>query len=203
MLNFSKHTLPNGLKIIVHEDTTTPLAAVNVLYHVGSRDENPERTGFAHLFEHLMFGGSKNIPDYDGPLQLAGGDNNALTTNDMTNYYETLPATNLETGFWLESDRMMQLAYSEQSLATQRNVVIEEFKQRYLNQPYGDVCLLMRPLIYKVHPYLWDTIGKNISHVFVQNTNDPIGEVVHNGLQELLILFQLCIGSLQLVNRFV
>jgi zinc protease len=165
MLQFSKHTLPNGLKVIVHEDHTTPLAAVNVLYDVGSRDENPERTGFAHLFEHLMFGGSQNIPDYDGPLQIAGGDNNAFTSNDITNYYETLPASNLETAFWLESDRMMQLDFNEQSLDTQRNVVIEEFKQRYLNQPYGDIWLLLRPVAYKVHPYLWDTIGKNISHI--------------------------------------
>ncbi|HXF28793.1 MAG TPA: insulinase family protein, partial [Chlamydiales bacterium] len=154
MLNFSKHSLSNGLKVIVHEDNTTPLVAVNVLYDVGSRDENPERTGFAHLFEHLMFGGSQNIPDYDGPVQLAGGENNAFTSNDITNYYITLPATNLETAFWLESDRMMQLAFSEHTLDIQRNVVIEEFKQRYLNQPYGDIWLQLRPLAYKVHPYL-------------------------------------------------
>src|SRR5436190_21975411 len=165
MLNFSKTTLSNGLRVLVHEDSTTPLAAVNILYDVGSRDENPARTGFAHLFEHLMFGGSQNIPDYDGVVQVAGGENNAFTSNDITNYYLTLPATNLETAFWLESDRMMQLSFSMKSLDTQRNVVIEEFKQRYLNQPYGDVWLLMRPLVYKVHPYLWDTIGKNISHI--------------------------------------
>lgn len=165
MLNFSKTTLSNGLRVLVHEDSTTPLAAVNILFDVGSRDENPERTGFAHLFEHLMFGGSQNIPDYDGVVQVAGGENNAFTSNDITNYYITLPATNLETAFWLESDRLMQLAFSWKSLDTQRNVVIEEFKQRYLNQPYGDVWLLMRPLVYKVHPYLWDTIGKNISHI--------------------------------------
>ena len=165
MISFQKHTLSNGLRVLVHEDITTPLAAVNVLYDVGSRDENPERTGFAHLFEHLMFGGSQNIPDYDGPVQLAGGENNAFTSNDITNYYLTLPASNLETAFWLESDRMMQLDFSEQSLEVQRNVVIEEFKQRYLNQPYGDIWLLLRPLAYKVHPYLWDTIGKNIFHI--------------------------------------
>ncbi|HLG34436.1 MAG TPA: pitrilysin family protein [Bacteroidia bacterium] len=165
MLNFSRTTLANGLRVLVHEDSTTPLAAVNILYDVGSRDENPERTGFAHLFEHLMFGGSQNIPDYDGVVQVAGGENNAFTSNDITNYYLTLPAANLETAFWLESDRMMQLAFSMKSLDVQRNVVIEEFKQRYLNQPYGDVWLLMRPLVYKVHPYLWDTIGKNISHI--------------------------------------
>jgi zinc protease len=165
MISFQKHTLSNGLKVLVHEDNTTPLAAVNVLYDVGSRDENPARTGFAHLFEHLMFGGSQHIPDYDGPVQLAGGENNAFTSNDITNYYLTLPSSNLETAFWLESDRMLQLDFSEHSLEVQRNVVIEEFKQRYLNQPYGDIWLLLRPLAYKVHPYLWDTIGKNISHI--------------------------------------
>ena len=172
MLNFSRTTLSNGLRVLVHEDSTTPLAAVNILFDVGSRDENPERTGFAHLFEHLMFGGSQNIPDFDGPLQIAGGDNNAFTSNDMTNYYETLPATNLETAFWLESDRMLQLDFSEQILDTQRNVVIEEFKQRYLNQPYGDIWLLLRPVAYKVHPYLWDTIGKNISHIEQASLDD-------------------------------
>lgn len=165
MISFQKHTLSNGLKVLVHEDNTTPLAAANVLYDVGSRDENPARTGFAHLFEHLMFGGSQNIPNYDGPVQLAGGENNAFTSNDITNYYLTLPSTNIETAFWLESDRMLQLAFSEQSLEVQRNVVIEEFKQRYLNQPYGDIWLLLRPLAYKQHPYLWDTIGKDISHI--------------------------------------
>jgi len=165
MLIFSKTTLSNGLRVLVHEDPTTPLASVNILYDVGSRDENPERTGFAHLFEHLMFGGSQNIKEYDSVVQIAGGENNAFTSNDITNYYVTLPATNLETAFWLESDRMMQLDFNKKSLNTQRNVVIEEFKQRYLNQPYGDVWLLMRPLVYKVHPYLWDTIGKDISHI--------------------------------------
>lgn len=165
MITFNKTRLTNGLTVIVHEDRTTPLATINILYKVGARDERPEKTGFAHLFEHLMFGGSMNIPEYDGPLQLAGGDNNAFTNNDITNYYLTLPAQNLSTGFWLESDRMMSLAFSPKSLEVQRQVVIEEFKQRYLNQPYGDVSLLLRPLTYKVHPYQWSTIGKEISHI--------------------------------------
>ncbi|HRH67349.1 MAG TPA: pitrilysin family protein [Bacteroidia bacterium] len=165
MIQFQSHTLSNGMKVIVHEDDATPLVNVNILYKVGARDEDPSRTGFAHLFEHLMFGGSVNIPDFDGPLQVAGGDNNAFTNNDITNYYETLPATNIETAFWLESDRMMSLAFTEKSLEVQRSVVIEEFKQRYLNQPYGDVWLLLRPLAYKVHPYQWATIGKEISHI--------------------------------------
>lgn len=165
MINHISKTLSNGLKVIVHEDKATPLVTLNILYKVGARDEHPDRTGFAHLFEHLMFGGSVNIPDYDVPLQLAGGDNNAFTNNDITNYYLTLPANNIETGFWLESDRMFNLAFSEKSLEVQRNVVIEEFKQRYLNQPYGDVWLLLRPLAYKVHPYQWATIGKELSHI--------------------------------------
>lgn len=165
MIQFQSHTISNGLKVIVHEDASTPLVNVNILYKVGARDEDSSRTGFAHLFEHLMFGGSVNIADFDGPLQVAGGDNNAFTNNDITNYYETLPATNIETAFWLESDRMLSLAFTDKSLEVQRNVVIEEFKQRYLNQPYGDVWLLLRPLAYKVHPYQWATIGKEISHI--------------------------------------
>ena len=165
MIEFEKFILKNGLKLIVHEDPSTPMACVNILYDVGARDEHPEKTGFAHLFEHLMFGGSVNIPNYDTPLQRVGGENNAFTTNDITNYYLTLPANNLETAFWLESDRMLSLAFSEKSLEVQRGVVIEEFKQRYLNQPYGDVWLLLRPLAYKVHPYRWSTIGKEISHI--------------------------------------
>ncbi|MGE0636917.1 MAG: M16 family metallopeptidase [Bacteroidia bacterium] len=165
MIQFEKHTLSNGLKVIVHEDRSTPIAAMNILYDVGARDEDPDKTGFAHLFEHLMFGGSINIPNYDEPLQNVGGENNAFTSNDITNYYLTLPAQNLETGFWLESDRMLSLAFSEKSLEVQRNVVIEEFRQRYLNQPYGDVWLKLKPLAYKVHPYLWNTIGKEISHI--------------------------------------
>jgi zinc protease len=165
MVKFNRFTLDNGLRVIVHEDNTTPMAVVNILYDVGSRDENPEQTGFAHLFEHLMFGGSVNIPNYDGPLQQVGGENNAFTSNDITNYYITLPSANLETAFWLESDRMLSLAFSKKSLEVQRAVVIEEFKQRYLNQPYGDVWLRLRPMVYKKHPYLWDTIGKNIEHI--------------------------------------
>lgn len=165
MIKYEKFVLENGLKVIVHQDKSTPLACINILYNVGSRDENSEQTGFAHLFEHLMFGGSINIPSYDEPLQMVGGENNAFTTNDITNYYLTLPSDNLETGFWLESDRMLSLAFSEKSLEVQRNVVIEEFKQRYLNQPYGDVWLLLRPMAFKVHPYQWDTIGKEISHI--------------------------------------
>src|SRR5262245_22772660 len=165
MIRFHKPRRSNGLSVLVHEDPNTPLAAINILYDVGARDENPRRTGFAHLFEHLMYGGSENIPDYDRPLQLAAGENNAFTNNDITNYYLTLPASNLETGFWLESDRMNNLAFSPKSLEVQRNVVIEEFKQRYLNQPYGDVWLLLRPLAYTVHPYQWATIGKDISHI--------------------------------------
>ena len=165
MVKFNRFTLDNGLRVIVHEDHTTPMAVLNIIYDVGARDENPDQTGFAHLFEHLMFGGSINIPQYDEPLQRVGGENNAFTSNDITNYYITLPAANIETAFWLESDRMLSLAFSEKSLEVQRNVVIEEFKQRYLNQPYGDVWLRLRPLVYKKHPYQWATIGKEIKHI--------------------------------------
>jgi len=165
MVKFDRFTLDNGLRVIVHEDHTTPMAVLNILYDVGARDENPGQTGFAHLFEHLMFGGSVNIPSYDEPLQRVGGENNAFTSNDITNYYITLPSANLETAFWLESDRMLSLAFSKKSLEVQRNVVIEEFKQRYLNQPYGDVWLKLRPLVYKKHPYRWATIGKEIKHI--------------------------------------
>jgi zinc protease len=165
MVKFNRFILDNGLRVIVHEDHTTPMAVLNILYDVGARDENPEQTGFAHLFEHLMFGGSINIPNYDEPLQRVGGENNAFTSNDITNYYITLPSANLETAFWLESDRMLNLAFSKKSLEVQRNVVIEEFKQRYLNQPYGDVWLKLRPLVYKKHPYRWATIGEKIEHI--------------------------------------
>jgi len=164
-IDFEKFTLSNGLRVLVHQDTTTPLVCLNVMYDVGSRDEDPNRTGFAHLFEHLMFGGSVNIPNYDGPLQDAAGSNNAFTSTDVTNYYVTLPEQNIETAFWLESDRMLSLAFTEKSLEVQRNVVIEEFRQRYLNQPYGDAWLLMRPLAFKVHPYSWATIGKEEKHI--------------------------------------
>ncbi len=165
MIQFERFTLANGLRVLVHPDTATPMAVVNVLYDVGARDENPSRTGFAHLFEHLMFGGSINIPTYDEPLQMAGGENNAYTTNDLTNYYIQLPAENLETAFWLESDRMLSLGFSEQSLEVQRKVVMEEFKEHYLNKPYGDVWLKMRALAFDVHPYKWMTIGKELSHI--------------------------------------
>ena len=165
MIPFEKFVLPNGLRVIVQEDHTSPMAVLNIIYDVGAKDENPDQTGFAHLFEHLMFGGSVNIPSYDEPLQRVGGENNAFTNNDFTNYHIQVPAVNIETAFWLESDRMLSLAFSEKSLEVQRNVVIEEFKQRYLNQPYGDVWLKLKPLAYQVHPYQWATIGKEISHI--------------------------------------
>lgn len=165
MIKFEKFVLDNGLRVIVHEDKSTPMAVLDVMYDVGARDEEPHRTGFAHLFEHLMFGGSVNIESYDEPLQMAGGENNAYTTNDLTNYYLQLPAENLETGFWLESDRMLSLGFSETSLEVQRKVVSEEFKEHYINKPYGDVWHKLRELAYKEHPYRWMTIGKELSHV--------------------------------------
>ena len=165
MIAYQQFQLANGLRVIVHPDHSTPMAAVNILYNVGSRDEPEHKTGFAHLFEHLMFGGSKNIPSYDTPLQQVGAENNAFTSPDLTNYYVTLPAVNIETAFWLESDRMMALSFDPKVLEVQRKVVIEEFKQRYLNQPYGDVWLKLRPLAYTTHPYRWATIGKEISHI--------------------------------------
>jgi zinc protease len=164
-VNFERFTLNNGLRVIVHQDTSTPMAVVNVMYDVGAKDENPSQTGFAHLFEHLMFGGSVNIPVYDEPLQMAGGENNAYTTNDLTIYYIQLPAENIETAFWLESDRMLSLAFTDNSLEVQRKVVSEEFKEHYLNKPYGDVWHKMRELAYQVHPYRWMTIGKELSHI--------------------------------------
>lgn len=165
MIQFEKFTLDNGLRVIVHEDSSTPMAVVNIMYDVGARDEDPDRTGFAHLFEHLMFGGSVNIPNYDEPLQMAGGENNAYTTNDLTNYYIQLPAENIETAFWLESDRMLSLAFNQKSLDVQRKVVCEEFKEHYLTKPYGDVWHKMRDLAYQHHPYRWMTIGKKLSHI--------------------------------------
>ncbi|MBK9381083.1 MAG: insulinase family protein [Chitinophagaceae bacterium] len=165
MIQFEKFTLANGLRVIVHQDLSTPMAVMDIMYDVGARDEDPNRTGFAHLFEHLMFGGSVNIPSYDEPLQMAGGENNAYTTNDLTNYYIQLPAENLETAFWLESDRMLSLAFEDKSLETQRKVVCEEFKEHYLTKPYGDVWHKMRELAYKQHPYRWMTIGKELSHI--------------------------------------
>lgn len=165
MIHYNRFVLDNGLRVLVHEDHSTPMAVVNVMYDVGSKDEDPSRTGFAHLFEHLMFGGSINIPDYDEPLQRAGGENNAYTTNDLTNYYCQLPAQNIETAFWLESDRMLSLAFSEKSLEVQRKVVCEEFKEHYINKPYGDAWHKMRELAYQQHPYRWMTIGKELKHV--------------------------------------
>ena len=164
-MKINKKIFDNGLRLVHNEDTSTQMVALNIVYDVGARDEHPEHTGFAHLFEHLMFGGSVHIPDYDAPLQLAGGENNAWTNNDITNYYLTVPKSNVEIGFWLESDRMLELAFSEQSLEVQRAVVMEEFKQRCLNQPYGDVGHLLRPLAYQTHPYRWPTIGKDLSHI--------------------------------------
>ncbi len=165
MIRINRHTLSNGLRIVHTEDCTTRMVALNVLYDVGARDEDPGHTGFAHLFEHLMFGGSVHIPDYDTPVQYAGGESNAWTNNDLTNYYITLPHRNVETGFWLESDRMLSLDFNPRSLEVQRQVVIEEFKQRNLNQPYGDALHLLCALAYQVHPYRWPTIGKEISHI--------------------------------------
>lgn len=175
MIRFEHFVLDNGLQVYVHEDPTSPMATVNILYNVGSRDEDAGKTGFAHLFEHLMFGGSRNIPSYDEPLQKVGGENNAFTSPDITNYYITLPSANLETAFWLESDRMLGLSFDPTVLEVQQKVVIEEFKQRYLNQPYGDIWLKLRPLAYKVHPYQWATIGKDISHI----ENATLDDVKH------------------------
>ena len=165
MINVERFTLPNGLRVLHHFDANTRMTALNILYDVGSKDDNPDRTGFAHLFEHLMFGGSVNIPDFDTPLQLAGGENNAWTSNDVTNYYTIAPTHNIETAFWLESDRMLSLDFSQQNLDIQRHVVIEEFKQRNLNQPYGDIYQLIRPLVYTAHPYRWPVIGRRIEDI--------------------------------------
>ncbi len=173
MIDYESFTLDNGLKVLVHEDRSTNLAAINLLYDVGSRDEDPEHTGLSHLLEHLMFTGTDDVPVFDLPLQMAGGENNAFTNNDITNYYITVPSVNFETGLWLESDRMTALRISEKSLEIQKNVVIEEFNQRYLNQPYGDAMLILRQLAYKNHPYQWPTIGKNASHIG-QLTSDLI-----------------------------
>lgn len=164
-MNIRKHTLDNGLRVVHLRDNSTQMVALNIVYDVGARDEHPDHTGFAHLFEHLMFGGSAHIPDYDEPLQLAGGENNAWTNNDITNYYLTIPKQNVEVGFWLESDRMLSLDFNAKGLDVQKGVVMEEFKQRNLNQPYGDVGHLLRGLAYRVHPYRWPTIGKELSHI--------------------------------------
>jgi len=175
MIRFEKFTLDNGLRVIVHQDLSTPMAVMNIMYDVGARDEDPSKTGFAHLFEHLMFGGSVHIPNFDEPLQMAGGENNAYTTNDLTDYYIQLPAQNLETAFWLESDRMLSLAFSEKSLDIQRKVVCEEFKEHYLAKPYGDAWHKMRELAFTVHPYRWMTIGKELSHI----ENSKLEDVQH------------------------
>ena len=173
MIQYDRFVLENGLRVLFHPDFTTPMAVVNVMYDVGARDEDPGHTGFAHLFEHLMFGGSLNIADYDMPLQLAGGENNAYTTNDLTNYYIQLPAENIETALWLESDRMLSLAFDPESLEVQRKVVCEEFKEHYINRPYGNVWHLLRELTYTTHPYRWMTIGKNLEHI----ENASLGQV--------------------------
>ena len=165
MILFEKAILANGLRVIVHTDRSTPFVAVNVCYNVGAKHEDPSRTGFAHLFEHLTFGGSKNVPDFDTPIQNVGGNNNAFTTNDITNYYITVPANNIETALWLESDRMVGPRFTKKGLAVQKNVVIEEFRQRNLNKPYGDTWHLLRDLAYKVHPYRWPTIGLTPDHI--------------------------------------
>ena len=165
MIQYSRFVLDNGLTVLVHEDKSTPMAAVNLLYNVGARDESPDKTGFAHLFEHLMFGGSENVSDFDEPIQRAGGDSNAFTNNDVTNFYNILPAENIETAFWLESDRMKSLSINQKSLAIQQKVVVEEFKESCLNQPYGDVWHHIADLAYKVHPYRWPTIGLVPKHV--------------------------------------
>ena len=175
MIQFEKYKLANGLRVLIHEDTSTPMAVVNVMYDVGAKDEDPNKTGFAHLFEHLMFGGSIHIPDFETPLQIAGGENNAYTSNDVTNYYIQLPAENLETALWLESDRMLSLAFNEKSLDVQRKVVCEEFKEHYINKPYGDVWFRLREMAYKQHPYQWLTIGKELSHI----ENAKLADVKH------------------------
>lgn len=172
MIKYDRFHLDNGLTVLVNEDNTTQIAAVDVLYKVGARNEEASRTGFAHLFEHLMFGGSKNAPDFDTELQLAGGTNNAFTTNDLTNYYDILPVSNIETALWLESDRMLNLDFSDRSLEVQRNVVCEEFKEHYINRPYGDLWHKIRKVVYKAHPYQWPTIGLDLDHVREASMDD-------------------------------
>ncbi len=178
MIHYTRTQLDNGLTVICHMDTNTPFVCVNTLYKVGARNESPDKTGFAHLFEHLMFGGSAHIPDFDREVQDAGGDSNAYTTNDYTNYYITIPAPNIETALWLESDRMLALLFSQHALDIQKQVVIEEYKQRYLNAPYGDVWLKLRPLAYKVHPYRWPTIGISPEHI-EKATLDDVKDFFH------------------------
>ena len=165
MITYNTFELDNGLRVVVHEDPFTPMAVVNVLYDVGSRDEQEQHTGLAHLFEHLMFEGSKNIPNYDEVLHRAGGECNAFTSPDITNYYDFIPANNIETAFWLESDRMLSLSFEEKALETQKNVVCEEFKETHINQPYGDVWHELQKLTYTTHPYKWPVIGKDLEHI--------------------------------------
>ena len=217
MIKFERFVLDNGLRVIVHEDKSTPMAVLDVMYDVGARDEEPFRTGFAHLFEHLMFGGSINIPSYDEALQMAGGENNAYTTNDLTNYYLQLPAENIETAFWLESDRMLSLAFDENSLEVQRKVVIEEFKEHYINKPYGDAWHKMRELAYKVHPYKWMTIGKETGHVEQAKLRDvknfflkhytPANAIMivagNVGLEKVKLLTQKWFGPLPPGNKYI
>ena len=216
MIQYEKFTLANGLRVLVHEDKSTPMAVIDVIYDVGARDENPNKTGFAHLFEHLMFGGSINIPVYDEPLQIAGGENNAYTSNDLTNYYCQLPAENIETAFWLESDRMLSLAFNEKSLEVQRKVVSEEFKEHYINKPYGDVWHKMRKLAYTKHPYKWMTIGEELSHVenaTLQDVKDfffkhytPSNAILivagNVTMQEVKVLAEKWFGSIPAGNKY-
>ena len=179
MIEYNTFTLPNGLRIVHNYDSATAMVALNVMYDVGARDENPELTGLAHLFEHLMFGGSVNIPDFDGAIENAGGMNNAWTSNDYTNFYDIVPAHNAETAFWVESDRMLALAFSDKALEVQRHVVIEEFKQTCLNRPYGDMSHHLRAMLYKVHPYRYPVIGKEISHI-EKVTQDDVREFFYS-----------------------
>lgn len=172
MIEVKSYTLGNGLRLLHHKDATTQMVALNLLYKVGARDENPEKTGYAHLFEHLMFSGSANAESYDEPLQAAGGENNAWTSNDMTNYYDVVPAHNVETAFWLESDRLLQLSLTEKKFEAQKSVVVEEFKQRCLNTPYGDVGHIIRENAYTVHPYRWPVIGRSIEVIEEATIND-------------------------------
>lgn len=165
MIDFYRAKLENGLTLIHHEDKTTPFVLTNILYKVGAKHESPSRTGFAHLFEHLMFGGTKLFEDFDIPLQEAGASNNAFTNNDVTNYYEWLPAHNAELAFCMEADRMVNLKINKKSLDVQKSVVIEEFKEQYINKPYGDVWHIIREMVYEKHPYRWPTIGLIPDHI--------------------------------------
>jgi len=166
MVKFNEGILDNGLRVFIQSDFLTPMISLNIAYDVGSKDETPEKTGFAHLFEHLMFSGSKNAPDFDTPLQSAGGTNNAFTSVDVTNYYIQVPKANIDTALWLESDRMKMLSFSEKGLEVQRKVVVEEFAQSYLNVPYGDFYLELRPTVYQPsNTYAWPTIGKHPDHI--------------------------------------